>query len=66
MVATYILAAGLLTSGIIAVLPLATAQSPIKDHQMANITESVNVEAIKKSSSLGRCGGEPHALINMG
>jgi hypothetical protein len=48
LVATYILAAGLLTSVIIAVLPLATAQSPMKDRQMANITGSLNVgEAIK-------------------
>ncbi|MGA7976579.1 MAG: PepSY domain-containing protein [Nitrososphaeraceae archaeon] len=44
---TYILAAGLLTSVIIVVLPMATAQFPMKDHPMANITGSVNVrEAI--------------------
>jgi len=44
---TYTLAAGLLTSVIIVVLPMATAQFPMKDHPMANITGSVNVrEAI--------------------
>ena len=42
-----ILAAGLLSSIIIAVLPMATAQFPMKDHRMTNITGSVNVrEAI--------------------
>ena len=42
-----ILAAGLLTSIIIAVPPMATAQFPMKDHRMTNITGSVNVrEAI--------------------
>jgi hypothetical protein len=44
---TYTLAAGLLISVIIVVLPMATAQFPMKDHRMANITGSVNVrEAI--------------------
>jgi hypothetical protein len=44
---TYTLAAGLLTSVIIVVLPMATAQFPMRDHPMANITGSVNVrEAI--------------------
>ncbi len=45
--ATYILAAGLLTSVIVVVLPMATAQLAMKYHRMANITGSVNVrEAI--------------------
>ena len=48
LIIAYVLAAGLIASAIVTVMPVATAVPPMKGSQMANITGSVSVkDAIK-------------------